>query len=174
MDKKKLAEYLRQYADKYKYILIVCLVGVALACLPVGEEKTEDAPLGEQPSLDAEVESLERKLEYILGSISGVGRIEVAVTADTSRQAVYAYDEDRSVTMSDGGQSADTRTTIVSIGSSGDRDALTVRTDQPIYRGAVIVCDGAENASVRLQLAQAASSLIGIGTDRIVISKMKS
>ena len=175
MDKSKFLEYFRGGVDKYKYILMVCLMGVILVSFPGGGSEPQDgAVLPEADSLTEKVNELEKKLEEVLGSMAGVGRVKVAITADTSSQTVYAYDEDKSMTVGNDSRSVDSRTSLVSIGSSGNPQALAVRTDQPAYRGAVVVCEGAENAAVRLEVAQVVSSLVGIGTDRIVVSKMKN
>jgi hypothetical protein len=40
-------------------------------------------------------------------------------------------------------------------------------------RGAVVVCQGADNASVRLAVAQAVRCYTGLGTDRVQIFKME-
>jgi len=39
--------------------------------------------------------------------------------------------------------------------------------------GALVVCDGAERASVRLAVTQAVSSLTGLGSNKIAVVKMK-
>ena len=174
-DKKKILEYFRVGIDKYKYILMVCLIGVILTAFPGKDNGIKESTVQTDiVSLEDGVSELESKLEQILSSVSGVGRVRVAITADTSVRTVYAYEEDRSMTVGVDSKSVDSRTTLVSVGSSGSPQALTVRTDQPVYRGALIVCDGATDPSVRLEIAQAVSSLVGIGTDRIVISKMEN
>ena len=43
----------------------------------------------------------------------------------------------------------------------------------PTYQGALVVCDGAERASVRLAVTQAVSSLTGLGSNKIAVVKMK-
>ena len=40
-------------------------------------------------------------------------------------------------------------------------------------RGAVVVCDGADKASVRLDVTQAVMVYSGLGSDRIAVCKMK-
>ena len=39
------------------------------------------------------------------------------------------------------------------------------------WAGAVVVCEGADSAAVRLELTRAVSALTGLGTDRITIVK---
>lgn len=41
------------------------------------------------------------------------------------------------------------------------------------YTGAVIVCTGASEASVRLRIVEAVSAFTGLGSDRIIVQKMK-
>jgi stage III sporulation protein AG len=43
----------------------------------------------------------------------------------------------------------------------------------PEYLGALVVAQGADNATVRLELLRAVASLTGLGTDRITVTKMK-
>jgi len=42
------------------------------------------------------------------------------------------------------------------------------------YSGAVILCQGADNAAVRLQIVEAVSAFTGLGSNRIIVQKMKS
>ena len=48
------------------------------------------------------------------------------------------------------------------------------KTLYPVYQGAVVVCEGAERAAVRLAIVEAVSSLTGLGSDKISVIKMKS
>ena len=41
------------------------------------------------------------------------------------------------------------------------------------YRGALIVCGGADSPSVRLQLVNAVAGLTGLPSDKITVIKMK-
>lgn len=42
------------------------------------------------------------------------------------------------------------------------------------YSGAVILCQGANDAAVRLQIVEAVSAFTGMGSNRIIVLKMKS
>ncbi len=41
------------------------------------------------------------------------------------------------------------------------------------FTGAVIICQGATSAQVRLRIVQAVSAFTGLGSDRIIVQKMK-
>lgn len=51
---------------------------------------------------------------------------------------------------------------------------MTVKHVLPVFRGAVVLCDGADDASVRLSVTQAVSTVCGIGADKVTVLKMQS
>lgn len=54
------------------------------------------------------------------------------------------------------------------------QSAMVSSVGAPDYRGAVIVCEGAQSADVRLSLVRAVCSLTGLGSDRVTVLKMKT
>ena len=75
---------------------------------------------------------------------------------------------------SDGAQSSESRKTVIlSEGSSYDKAAVAATT-YPRFQGALIVCEGADSAAVRLRLLEAVSAVTGLSTDRITVVKMRS
>ena len=70
--------------------------------------------------------------------------------------------------------SRDTRKkTVVVTGSSREETGLVSQLLPPTYRGAVILCQGADNAQVRLSIVEAVSNATGLSTDKISVLKMK-
>ena len=116
---------------------------------------------------------MEERLEEVLSQISGVGRVEVMLTLKSGSRWVYAYNENKNMSQNQETQNADTSRDMVLTGSSGSQQPVVVQVDKPCYMGALIVCDGAADSSVRLDITNAVSSLTGISSDKIVISKMK-
>ena len=55
----------------------------------------------------------------------------------------------------------------------GNETGLIKQVNPPKYLGALIVCQGADDPSVRLAVSQAVASVTGISTDRISVLKMK-
>jgi stage III sporulation protein AG len=49
---------------------------------------------------------------------------------------------------------------------------VTLKTVYPEYLGALVVCEGADNPTVAYQIVKAVAGLTGLGTDKIVVSKM--
>ena len=55
---------------------------------------------------------------------------------------------------------------------SGGGDAPVVtRTVYPTYRGALVVCQGADRAEVRLAVTEAVTALTGLTADRVTVAK---
>ena len=63
--------------------------------------------------------------------------------------------------------------TVLITDSDRAQTGLVRQVKPPVYRGAVVVCKGADTASVRLAVVEAVSSLTGLGADQISVLKMK-
>ena len=93
--------------DKFKYPLLILVLGVILMLLPTGSAKSEEAEGNE-------------RMQQMLSSVEGVGEAQVIISDN----------------------------------------------------GVVVVCRGAENAAVRLDIIRAISAYTGFGSDRITILKL--
>ena len=93
--------------DKFKYPLLILVLGVILMLLPTGSAKSEEAEGDE-------------RIQQMLSSVEGVGEAQVIISDN----------------------------------------------------GVVVVCRGAENAAVRLDIIRAISADTGVGSDRRTILKL--
>ena len=155
--------------QKYKYVLLVILAGVVLLLLPrSGENDTapQEAAGTAAAVQEFDLEAMERKLEEALSRIDGAGEVHVVLTIKSGTRQILAQDSSRSDFDSS------TETVVVSRGS-GVEDTVVLQQIPPQYQGALVVCQGGEDAAVRLEIAQAVSALTGLGADRISICKSK-
>ena len=53
------------------------------------------------------------------------------------------------------------------------QQALVEQVIPPVYLGAVVLCQGAGSAAVRLSVVEAVSRATGLSTNQIVVLKMK-
>ena len=141
---------------KYKYPILVVLVGMALLLLP-GRETEEPAV----PVVTVTEESLEQRLEALLAQIEGAGAVRVLLTEDTGRETLWQTDVD-----------SDRENTVIVEDSDRNETGLVRRTRSPSYRGAVILCQGADVPSVKLAIVEAVRCVTGLGADRISVQKM--
>ena len=156
--------HLRKIAEKNKYVLIVLLVGIAVILWPGGGEQREGATIpeeAEQPQLFS-LQEKETRMAYALSHIEGAGDVIVVLSLHTSVEQELAVDED----------SAGRRETVIIGAGAGVQSEVTLRYHYPEFRGALVVSEGADNATVRLQITQAVASLTGLGTDRITVTRM--
>ena len=157
---------LRTALKKYRLAVMVLLAGIGLMLLPTGQKTAESpAVLPVEPEI-----SLQASLEAILGQIEGAGRVQVLLTEKSGAETVYQMNEDRAA----GDDREDTRREAVLI-SDGSREktGLVRKVNRPTYQGAVVVCQGADSAAVRLAIAQAVKSATGLTADCISVLKMK-
>ena len=141
---------------KYKYPILVVLVGMALLLLP-GREAEEPAV----PAQTVTEESLEQRLERLLAQIEGAGAVRVLLTEDTGRETLWQTDVD-----------SDRENTVIVEDSDRNETGLVRWTRSPSYRGAVILCQGADVPSVKLAIVEAVRCVTGLGADRISVQKM--
>lgn len=157
--------------EKWKYALIVLLAGLLLLATGGGAEKppeTEEQRKGVD-SASAETFSLpefEARLKACLSRVEGIGEIELMLTLDSDGREVYASDIRQSAATS-----YENTISTVSNGSYGE-EPIRVTTTSPEFRGAVVICQGAEDDRVRLAVTEAVGALCDLGADKITVIKM--
>lgn len=161
-------------AGKYKYVLLVLLVGVALMLWPgsVSRQSAESGEEAVQGTSPEELDHLEEELARILSKIQGVGKVEVMLTLHSGSELVLA--QDNSLRYSGNTQAPDDydrSSQTVTITNSGREEVVVTQQRFPQYRGALIVCEGGGNDAVRLQIVKAVSVLTGLGSDCISVVK---
>ena len=156
---------IKAFLRRYRYALLIVLVGAIL--MGVGGSGDKSPPANDERQEEVfDLEEMEQKLAQTLSAVSGAGRVTVMLTLKEGTRSVLA--QDTRVT-----QDEQTRTNvIVSRGSGGER-TVQVQSVWPRYQGALVVCDGADSAGVRLELVQAVRALTGLGAENISICKRK-
>jgi stage III sporulation protein AG len=156
---------------KYKYVVLIVLLGVMLMLIPTTRKS---ASKQQTTSLNVEeafsLEETEKRMEAVLGQIDGVGKLRIMLTLASGPQLQLASDVDRSR----GGGSSDGRDrqeTVTLNRGSGYQEVIVTKQVYPVFRGAVVVCQGAGNSAVRLAITEAVSALTGLSADKITIVK---
>lgn len=167
----QLPAYLQGLFDKYKYILLVLLAGLVLLLWPQSENQPQRPE--ETAAVMEETAALEDRICAILRQIDGVGEASVLLTVESGEETVYAYDRTESRSQQGDSASLNQQRELVTLSDSGGQSPVSLRQQAPVYRGAVVVCQGGDSAAVRLAVTQVIQSLTGLSADRIVISKMK-
>ncbi|MBQ6431622.1 MAG: hypothetical protein IJJ99_07100 [Oscillospiraceae bacterium] len=161
---------------KYKYAALVFIIGIAILLLPIGKtaKKQEEAPVDVKGSDDAYVSETEERLSALLSQIKGAGTVQVMLTLHTGSRTEYQTDTQTS-NDTDGTEnraSEERKTVILSEGSAYDKAAVSA-VRYPQFQGALIVSEGADLPSVRLDLIRAVAALTGLNSSQITVVKLK-
>ena len=160
--KEKITLFLRQY----RYVILIVAVGFVLMTLPTGKAESKNSEISIiQPESDAQTQ-----LEQILTQIRGVGRVQVMLTVAAGEQTMYEFNEDRS---DDTDGYSVRRETVIITNENRAQQGLIQQVIPPIYRGAIVVCQGGDQPSVQLAVVEAVSDVTGLTADKISVLKMK-
>ncbi|MFY9485881.1 MAG: stage III sporulation protein AG, partial [Bacillota bacterium] len=125
------------------------------------------------------VSDLESSLERAISQMRGIGSVSVVVTLETDRQTIYATSSSNDTERieehdSSGGVRTTQRSTtttepIVVRKSGGNEELVMVGVEPPKVRGVLVVAEGASTPEVRLEIAQAVSSALGVALHRVAV-----
>lgn len=147
--------YLEKIKNK-KLWIIICIIGIVLMLIPTSggdEPKKED---------DSYQRTLTERTENLLALVEGAGRVKVMITFSDKGQSYPVTD------VTEEGNRVQEKT----VSSSGH--VAVARETYPSVRGVVVVCEGAENPSVREAIVNAVAALTGAMLHNIRVLKMKS
>ena len=167
MDVKAFGEKIREFSNKFKYALIILLIGLFLLLLP--EKKQQVVSNTSEVKRENQTIQLDA-LTQILQSVDGAGDVQVLLSTAMGEETIYQTDQDTST--SGDGNAVKTETVIVTDAQRNEAGLVT-QVNPPVYLGAIVVCQGADSPTVRLALTQAVAKITGLGTDNICILKMK-
>lgn len=151
MDRMKLRDAMK----KYRYVILVLLAGMALMLLPTDAPEETEPVREEAPEADLQIQ-----LEQILSRIQGAGEVAVLLTQEYGAETLYQTEGE------------DGKTVLVTTADRAE-EGLVRTTRPPAYRGAIVVCRGADSAAVRLAVVEAVANVTGLGTDKITVLKME-
>lgn len=170
MDWLELRNKALEFVKKYRYVALVLLVGLILMLLPT-EEKPAEADVQSVPLVQPEASiDLQTSLGNILSMIDGAGKVQVLLTEASGQRTLYQTDED----VTAGENTSDIRRETVIVTDNGRNEmGLVQQIDPPVYQGAIVLCQGADSAAVRLAIVEAVSNATGLSSNKISVLKMK-
>ena len=102
--------------------------------------------------------------------------MDVIINYESTAERVPAFSEDRQVSKSDSQDTSSETTSeksdIATVQGNGASEALIVKENQPEVRGVIVVAQGAEDISVRMNLLNAVTTLLNVSADKVEILKM--
>ena len=176
------------------HLIIAALVGILLLVIviPVDSGKAEEqktpetvksaSALKQSGSDDTYKKSLERQLELILGSMDGVGEVEVMITLQDEGEAVVEKDltrneeqtseEDKEGTKRENSVTSSKEETVYAQGSSSDSTPFVSKAINPKVEGVLVVAKGAGSPVVVKNISDAVLALFPVQAHKIKVVKM--
>lgn len=117
----------------------------------------------------------EKRLEEILTSVQGAGKVKAMITIEEIGEKVIASDKKTETTQETASektsrQSKQEQTAII-YGSGADEEPFVLKEKLPSPSGVLIVASGAGDEKVRLEIYEAVKALYGISGHRIKVAK---
>lgn len=168
MDLKKWGSEISERVKKYRYGVLILALGILLMVLPIGKKTTQSAATPKETV--STKQDITQELTQMLSAIDGVGKVKVMLSIACGEQIIYQTDQDQSGTEN----STTIRTeTVIITDADRQQQALISLIKPPQYKGAIIVCQGADHAAVRLAVVEAVMKITGLRSDQIAVVKMK-
>lgn len=167
-------------------LVLVAFAGIVLILLSewVHFGSSGSKQTAQSDDIQAYENETEQRLETIIGRISGVGRVQVLVTAESGVENVYEQDS-KSQTDTSRQQSGDGSVQTQASGtneqnptvvedSGGGQQALLRVQKQPEVLGVVVVCDGGGSADVQESVVNAVTVALGITSNQVSVNPMRA
>lgn len=167
MDIKAFTRQFKQQIGKYKYAIIVLLIGITILLIPE-EKHTQTAAIEDQRPKAAQIEMEE--LSKLLQSVYGAGDVRVMLSLSEGERIIYQTNQDLSGAADTGKTKIET---VIVTDSQRNEAGLISQVNPPKYLGAIVVCQGADRPAVKLAITQAVAKITGLGMDQICVLKMK-
>lgn len=150
---------------KKEYLLIILLTVVVILIFLSGQDITLPFSNAENKTSDIYVSSLESSLQKILAEVNGAGKISVFITVEGSEEQVVLKNVE---TKTENG----VKSTVESIVLVGGKPYVT-KVQNPKIIGVAIVCEGADDLSVRLNITEIVTTTLSVSSESVRIIKMK-
>lgn len=167
-----------KHLEIYLVIGLVCIV-LFIWFFDFGDtKKAEEQNVLTSNSLSSYTNELETKLSKTLSQIDGAGEVSVMITLDGSSQLILAYETESKSNTTDNTTANGTTTktnnttansTPIIINSNGQSSPLVLSEIMPNIKGVVVVCEGASNIRVKLNILEAVQALLGVNSSQIEI-----
>ena len=155
---------------KRLFIIVAGIVGVLLLVvsefIPESEEDVEITENDDEMSFTSYEKDIEERLKNLIESIDGAGKVQVMVTIESGDEKVYATESKKTENNEE--------KNYVLVDIEGSDNGLLLKIAQPEIRGVAIVCQGADSPTVRNAVVGAVTSVLGISSNRVNVSKMKN
>lgn len=152
---------------KYTNAVIALIAGILILVLGgsfFSADKKKTPEKSENPAYE-----LEDRLENILSTIKGAGKVKVFIAYEDSGSFDYAKD----TKQTDAENKSETENKTVFSGSGSNSSPVIVRTQTPAIKGVIVTAQGASNEYIKEKIKSAVETSLGIMPHRIEVAEGK-
>lgn len=126
-------------------------------------------------------DDLEERLESILSKMDGVGKVKALITYSQTSEVIAMYNESKKETSTQESDSSggnrevkenDIKKEVIYTEENGISKPVTQTIISPKIEGAVIIAQGANNASIKSNIVSAVEAITGVPTHKIQVFEM--
>lgn len=162
-------------AGKGKILLLIA-VGVLLLLVSIKDsgrqaattEKSQNTVTEQSTSDDMQRyrEKMEKQVKEILEQVEGVGKADVMLTLQASKEKVTLKDNKQDDTKTE-------EETVLLDGESRESSPYVVQEIEPQIEGIVVVCSGGDSPAMQREIISAISALFPVKSHKIKVMKSK-
>ena len=179
------AERLKGLLQKKNALFVLGIAGILLLgaseLFPKSQQKEDVfAQSGQEMSVSAQEQILEERVQQIVETVDGAGKVKVMITLEDAGETIYAQDEqlDAEHQYDENGQKVLDRNSGQSshlfFDSGSDEQPLVETVRQPTVQGVAVICEGAGDVSVESRITQVVSTVLGSPTNRVCVAAMQT
>ena len=150
---------------KTRFIVIIICCFLLIAIIGFNLFSKNNEIIENSDAVSEYVYILEQKLERLLSSVNGAGKVSVAISVNSGMETVLAM---TTTTKESSGGKEIVYTPVIVNGKT-----VVLKENYPTISGVLIVAEGAENLRVYNRIQQATLSLLNVKPSQIEILAMK-
>ncbi len=168
---------------KIQYVAVLLLAIIILTIyFSSFKSGAQNTPAPETSKAAVGYDDLEERLEKILSKIDGAGKVDVMITYESTPEKVPALSVDKQIsTSTDIGQNGtnttnieNTQSDVVTVNGGNGNDAFILRENTPKIMGVIVIAEGADSITVKLDLLRAVETVLNVSPDRVDVYKMNN
>lgn len=162
-------------AGKGKILLLIA-VGILLLFVSVRDSASEQMQSDKEQHTETEQntsddmqryrEKMEKQVKEILEQVEGVGKADVMLTLQASKEKVALKDSTQDDTKTE-------EETVLLDGGSRESSPYVVQEIEPQIEGIVVVCSGGDSPAMQREIIGAISALFPVESHKIKVMKSK-
>lgn len=183
--KEKITEFLKRQKKEQITVFVLIAALILVIFLPTGKSKektAEEIPEKVQEQEHETAGEMEEALERALSCVEGVGKVQVAITLESTGKRIVEKDipdSSREQKSQGDGDSSESReetreeTTVYQRDGDGTEVPYVIAEEFPAVRGVLVIAEGGDNPILVQEIQEAVMALFQVDAHKIKVMKMK-